>query len=318
MIIVRMTSGLGNQMFQYALVELLRERYPGVTVKMDVTWFYANDEHQGFELERLFAGNGGYRGEYTGFWDYVRVRGRIPTFVKGPCARAAEELLYYPNRFLRLFTEKSCQKTYVNQLAAGGEPQIHYLLTHLDTSLNWYVEGFFIEEIYYRDRLKRLWELFRFDEGRLDADNRKLLTGIRNSQSVSLHVRRGDYLGKYAGKFLSLPMEYYQKCVSYLRERVENPHFYLFSDDKAYVEQAFGWLSDKTVVTGNTGRNSYVDMELMSACKHNILANSTFSTWGALLNQNERRIVLYPRQYMSQKDNETKTIRGWTMVDFCA
>ena len=111
--------------------------------------------------------------------------------------------------------------------------------------------------------------------------------------------------------FVSLGRDYYEKAVDYIKEKVENPRFFIFSDDVDFVNKEFDWLSDKCIVTGNEGDESYRDMQLMSLCKHNITANSTFSQWGALLNKNKDHITVYPGAYLKDRDNEVKNFEGW-------
>lgn len=316
MIIVRFTSGLGNQMFQYSLYSLLRDRFPQTEVKADVTWFYANSEHQGYELKRIFgqSGNPEFRFEEASWLELLRVKGTIPCTVKGSGAKKAENLLYYPNRVLRLFSEKHFQKYRIDQTGFEDNRTVFEKIEAIDPKKNWYITGFFIEEVYYRERLERLRRELRFPDSS-DAEFRDILSGIRSTESVSIHVRRGDYLSaQYRDSFLCLSQEYYKQAAAYIRSRVKNPSFYLFSDDTEYARQAFSWLSDCTFVEGNTGSGSYRDMQLMSECRHNITANSTFSVWGALLNGHEDAVIVYPKAYMKEKDSEIKSIPGWVRL----
>ena len=125
-------------------------------------------------------------------------------------------------------------------------------------------------------------------------------------------MRRGDYLtsGKAQG-FLSLDLDYYKRAVELIREKVENPVFFLFSDDEEFIRQEFSWIEDVRIVSGNVDDRSYMDMLLMSKCRHNITANSTFSEWAGLLNDNDDAIVIYPKKYMADKDSDIKHIPGW-------
>lgn len=316
MIVVRFTSGLGNQMFQYSLYALLRDRFPDTQVKADVTWFHANSEHQGYELKRIFErkDNPAFSLKEASAADILLTRGTLPCTVQGRYAKKAEKLLYYPNRVLRLFSEKHFLRYRIEQTGFEDNEEIYRKICAIDPKKNWYITGFFIEEIYYRDRLRALRRELSFGESE-DASFQKMLSEIRNTNSVSIHVRRGDYLAdKYKESFLCLTQDYYKRAVDYILRRVENPVFYLFSDDKEYVEHAFSWLPNCRVVEGNTGKNSYRDMQLMSECCHNITANSTFSVWGALLNAHEDAIVIYPKAYMREKDSEVKTIPGWVRM----
>jgi len=101
-----------------------------------------------------------------------------------------------------------------------------------------------------------------------------------------------------------------------MRQIYRHPRFFIFSDDKEYVTKAFDWIpaAERTVVTGNSGADSWKDMYLMSLCRGNILANSTFSTWGALLNKNDDVHVIYPRAYIAGTDSEVKTLKGWERI----
>lgn len=317
MIIVRFTSGLGNQMFQYSLYSLLRDRFPETEVKADVTWFHTNSEHQGYELKRIFArrDNPLFRLKEATAADILRVRGTIPCTTEGENAKRVENLLYYPNRVLRLFSEKHFLKYRIDQTGFEDNEEIYRKIGAIDPRKNWYITGFFIEEVYYRDRLDKLRGELTFDRNG-DARFQETLRKIRNTNSVSIHVRRGDYLAKqYKDSFLCLTEEYYKKAVDYICGRVDQPVFYLFSDDREYVQEAFSWLPHHVVVEGNSGKNSFRDMQLMSECRHNIIANSTFSVWGALLNNHEDAIVAYPKDYMREKDSEVKTIKGWVRLD---
>lgn len=316
MIIMRFTSGLGNQMFQYSFYQMLKEKFPDTTVKADITWFHAYNEHQGFELERIFRhdGNQTFHMDIASYWDLFKVTGLIPCFVKGKWASRFEKILYYPNRLLRLFTENHYKKTKISQTGIEDNESIMACIDKIDVSKDWYITGFFIEEAYYRQRMPILWKHFVFREPE-DTCNSNLLKQIRNSNSVSIHVRHGDYTApQYAGRFLLLDMDYYQRAVAYIKERVEHPVFYIFSDDKEYIEQAFEWLEDKVLVSNNKGADSYIDMQLMSNCRHNITANSTFSIWGGLLNKNPDCLVVYPAKYIYEKDSEIKTIPGWYRI----
>lgn len=310
MIVVRFTSGLGNQMFQYSLYSMLKKRYKGIEVKADLTWFYANSEHQGYELSNIFGQNEFFKLDQASILDVFRVTGLIPCFIKGKGAKKLEKFLYYPNRLIRLFSEKHFKKYRIEQTGFEDNSKIWSKIDHIDPNKNWYITGFFIEEVYYKDRLNELRVELQFPN--ISDNNRGLLDAIRNTNSVSIHVRRGDYLDeKYNSSFKSLSSEYYKDAVEYIKKKVEEPIFYIFSDDKEFIKKEFNWLESKRIVNQNIGKQSYIDMQLMSECKHNIIANSTFSVWGALLNRNKDRLVIYPQIYMKEKDSEVKNIEGW-------
>ncbi len=88
----------------------------------------------------------------------------------------------------------------------------------------------------------------------------------------------------------------------------------MFSEDADYVEKAFDWLDDKTIVGINSGIDSYKDMQLMSKCRGNIIANSTFSQWASILNEYPEHITVYPAKYMKGEDTEERKLPGWIRV----
>ena len=312
LIIVRFTSGLGNQMFQYNLYRALQERYPDTEVKADVTWFYTDDEHHGFELRRIFENVPGseFTLEDATTREIYKVSGQLPTPFKGPLARSARFLLGPVNRKLR--EAGKCEKCGVtfNHL---NEKIDHDAIFDLDVSRNCYIFGFFIEEIYYRDRIDALKREFVFPD--MTGENLDMSRRMEQEDSVSVHVRRGDYLSStYSGRFLCLGRDYYEKAVEIIKGQLADPVFYIFSEDPDYVEKEFDWLDNKIIVSSNTGNDSFRDMQLMTKCKANIIANSTFSQWGSILNENTEHITVYPAAYMADEDTEVRNLPGWIRV----
>lgn len=316
MIIVRITSGMGNQMFQYSFYRLMQKLYPNTEVKLDLTWFYANDDHHGYELERAFGGRDGSRLyiNEAGKFEILKVTGLLPNLCKkgGISGQRFEKFRRYPNRILREFTQGSRAPYIVDELN-GNITDIGSFARSLDVSKNWYFIGFFIEEAYYKDVIDIVRDEFVFPDF-TDNINTELAEEINNTNSVSIHVRRGDYLTTYANMFIPLGEKYYKEAVKTIENRISEPKYFIFSDDSEFVKKEFDWLPNKTIVTNNTGDNSFRDMQLMSLCKHNIIANSTFSQWGALLNKNDGHITVYPSAYLRDRDNEVKTLSNWVRI----
>ncbi len=312
LIIVRFTSGLGNQMFQYNLYRLLQELYPEVEVKADVTWFYTDDEHHGFELRKIFENVPGsvFSLNEASWHEIYKVSGQIPTPVKGILARPVRFLLGPVNRKLREAGMREKSGITLNQLENTID---HDTIINLDVGRNCYIFGFFIEEAYYRDRIDALKREFVFPP--LTGENLDTARQMEQENSVSIHVRRGDYLSQtYSGRFLCLERDYYEPAVNVIRERLKDPFFYIFCEDPEYVEKAFDWLPDKKIISNNTGEDSFRDMQLMTKCKANIIANSTFSQWASILNENSEHITVYPARYMADEDTEERTLPGWIRI----
>ncbi|MBO4267446.1 MAG: alpha-1,2-fucosyltransferase [Lachnospiraceae bacterium] len=312
MIIVRFTSGLGNQMFQYNLYSLFKEMYPQTPVKADVRWFYTQDEHHGFELRRIFENVKGssFSLEEASTREIYTVSGQIPTPVKGTLAPTIKHLLGPVNRKLREAGKPEKNGITFDQLRAPIDPDD---LFNLDPDRNYYIFGYFVEEVYYKNRVDALKKELVFPE--LSGENADLAEKMQHENSVSVHVRRGDYLSAtYLDKFISLGMDYYEAAVDVIKQHMESPKFYIFSEDPDYTRQAFDWLADKTIVDINNGDDSYRDMQLMTKCKANITANSTFSQWASILNENSDHITVYPAKYMADEDTEIRKMPGWIRI----
>jgi hypothetical protein len=126
-----------------------------------------------------------------------------------------------------------------------------------------------------------------------------LLRQINETASVSLHIRRGDYVHNSAtNQFHGVcPEGYYRQAIASLKEKCIAPHFYIFSDDIEWAKTNFLIYDPHTFVSGNTGEKSVEDLRLMAACRHNIIANSSFSWWAGWLNTNPQKIVIAPKQW---------------------
>jgi len=133
---------------------------------------------------------------------------------------------------------------------------------------------------------------------------------ILNSNSVSLHIRRGDYLSdKNANEFHgNLPLDYYYKVLAHLNGLFKDLKVFIFSDDMDWVKDNLKLTNECVYVDFNTGENSVFDMYLMSQCKHNIIANSSFSWWGAWLNQNPQKTVIAPEKWFADKNLNIKDL----------
>ena len=154
------------------------------------------------------------------------------------------------------------------------------------------------QEYRYPDAVKdALLRDFRFAPP-TDAGNKKMLAMIDASNAVSIHVRRGDYLKpRIRASFGDIcTPDYYREAIAYIRKTIARPAFFIFSDDLPWAREQLP-LPDAVYVAGNTGLAGFRDLQLMSRCKHHIIANSTFSWWGAWLNQTSGKIVVAPAKW---------------------
>ena len=142
---------------------------------------------------------------------------------------------------------------------------------------------------------------------------------IAQENSVSIHIRRGDYVTNQSSNKVhgALGIGYYKNAIRRICDEVDSPHFFVFSDDLAWARNNLGLSIAVTFVANNTGESSFEDMRLMSLCKHFIIANSTFSWWGAWLNKNSGKIVIYPRNWFNDPGINTQdlTPETWVAID---
>lgn len=153
----------------------------------------------------------------------------------------------------------------------------------------------------YRDELLREFAFV----SKPSAANEQLLKKIELCESVAVHIRRGDYLNSSnADVFWHPTTEWYRQAMAQMERQVE-PRYFFFSDDIEWVKREFADVKQAVFVDINHGKEAYNDLRLMSRCKHNIIANSTFSWWGAWLNSNPDKIVFAPANYyMNEAANE--------------
>lgn len=258
-------GGLGNQMFQYAMAYSLKKI--GKTCCLDLSFFDQIRQHNGYELHDVFGiHERSVRCHARGAWEHslYRYYKRHPVFVEENPFQYNEEIYLMDNVILK---------------------------------------GFWQNEKYFMKHKKELLEIFSFPEVK-DERNRYLSAKICSTTSVSIHVRRGDYL--FIEPWHTFGMEYYLSAMQYMRERIPVPRFYLFTDDADWCRRRF--QDHDTIVIGhNSGKESYRDMQMMTLCRHHIIANSSFSWWGAWLGEAEDTITIAPKKWMTIQFGEEDT-----------
>lgn len=170
---------------------------------------------------------------------------------------------------------------------SSGDQDVSGFLTDPDIIQ---ISGYFQNERFFEKYAADIRKIFTFSEY-LPIETEKLKAEIESRNAVSIHIRRTDYIYH---QYHLMSESYYKRAMKYIARRVDNPHFYIFSDDIDWVENNMDFNYPHTFVKINRGRNDYLDMYLMSLCKHNIIANSTFSWWGAWLNKHPDKIVISP------------------------
>jgi hypothetical protein len=191
-----------------------------------------------------------------------------------------------------------------------------------DPNIEWtpkdvYLEGYWQSERYFlsiQDIIRREFTI----KHQPDDENQQLAHRITNCDSVSVHARRGDYVTEHASAGIHPPCnsDYYTRCVNFVTARISTPQFFVFSDDKAWAKENIRFQHETIYVTHNGPERNYEDLRLMSLCKHNIIANSSFSWWAAWLNHNPNKIVLAPSQWFSDSTLDTRDLlpNGWIRI----
>lgn len=292
--IVGVFGGLASQMNKFAFMLFLQKHYPTVEVLMARGCDWQPYEHNGYELDRVFGleWRSVDKAEVAALADFYPGRSRWSRFRN--FVRLCEKKIYGP---------RGMQVT----LPDPTEPSPW--LRNLDVSRTRLFWGDW-PDVLLHDVDDEMRSAFVFKQ-ELDETNRTLALRMQQCNSVSIHVRRGDYF-KYG--FPILGNEYYKKAVSEIEQRVANPVYFVFSDDLKLAADALSFINcEKIFVDNNRGMKSHVDMRLMSLCKHNINANSGFSYWGAWLNENPRKIVVGPSMHVPWCKNPV-TCKGWLMV----
>jgi len=282
MIIVSLMGGLGNQMFQYAFGRSLSQRL-GCQFKLDTSFLDyrpKNSEHTLRSLElNIFAMD-------VPLADQRELRGFQPV------VKSRDVVSYV---FRKLF----------------GKPIIMEHGLAFDSAIRIakdgsYFSGFWQSTEYFDDYAYSIRKDFTF-RFPLTHQNKEMADEISNSESTSIHVRRGDYLSNASAKQVHgvCTEEYYHTAIKCIKDQVLNPRFFIFSDDPQWAKQTFAEIGDAVFVEQNLQVDQYRDMQLMSLCKHHIIANSSFSWWGAWLNPKGDEIVIAPKKwYMDEKKNQ--------------
>lgn len=276
MVIVRIIGGLGNQLFQYAAGRSLAYKL-NTTLKLDLTSF----KH--YKLRSYRLSNFSFQAKLA---RPVEIAAIDPDRA-GRLATSSGKLLRRLNP-----TRRRCV---FRETALGRFKQELFEVTG-----DIYLDGYWQSEKYFteiEDVIRREFEV----KWPFDGRNRELAEQITNSNSVSLHVRRGDYLtNPQINRLHGLcGIDYYQMCVNELVSKAPNPHFFVFSDDPEWSRDNLRLSYPTTFVTHNGEDRDFEDLRLMSLCRHHIIANSTFSWWGAWLSRNPSKLVFAPRRWFT-------------------
>jgi hypothetical protein len=295
LIIAKLYGGLGNQMFQYAFGRFLAIRN-NVELKLDVTTLLQNEIKDGstyrnFELDKF----------------------KIQTSI----ANEEDIQPYKVSKFKKAWDYISLNLPFHSKHFYLREPHFYFFAKAIKTPKDAYIDGYWQSEKYFESIRMQLLNEFT-PVNTLSTQTLELLPKIKNAQSVSVHVRRGDYVSTIPANTIhgTCKPEYYDEAIKFITEKLENPILYVFSDDPDWFEKNIKTKHSTVFVKHNIGQNSYEDIYLMSQCQHNIIANSSFSWWGAWLNDNKNKIVVAPKNWFTDNGPNAKDLicKSWIQI----
>ena len=286
-VIVRLIGGLGNQMFQYATARALAMS-KGAALKLDLSGFKT------YELRRYELGT--YRIDAT-----VATPEELTAF--GGAKNSTRAF------FMRLFGSRNTAVT-----ANYREPHFHFDPNLADQPLPLYMDGYWQSERYFQGVANDIRAELQPTKP-LEPENAEMAAQINGVQAVSLHVRRGDYVTNphTNANHGTASLDYYAAAIDEMRSRVNDPHLFVFSDDSEWTRNNIKSDLPTTYVTANPPDCGYRDMQLMNRCQHHIIANSSFSWWGAWLNPSPDKVVVAPKNWFTSQDKNTADLipEGW-------
>ena len=279
MIIISVYGGIGNQMFQYALGKSLSYKLNKV-VKYEYTYNLERTDFNPSDIDSIF--------------NIFDLSGEIADI---------KEIKYLKGTRLSNFFKRQIEfflKNFKNPKKIIYEKNNSFDSSIFEINDDTYLSGYWQSEKYFFEIRESIIEEFSFKK---QLNNEILLFSkeILNTESVSVHFRGRDYLKKSNHNVCN--KDYYQKCFDYINDNIHNPHYFIFSDDMEWAKNFIHIDGSHTYVDVNKWNESSIeDMRLMSLCKHNIIANSSFSWWAAWLNSFKEKRVLSPKKWFNNSE----------------
>lgn len=288
--IVKILGGLGNQMFQYALYLAIKNKYQGEETKLDTSCFRGYPLHNGYELDKFFY----IEATEATFMDKLRIA--------------------YPYIHYRIW--QVCHKLGIKRhtmLVENANESYEADVFHQNHDC--YYDGYWQNERYFKTIRPEI--LKAFTPKTISEQNAQFCDEIiKQHKCASIHIRRGDYVNHplYGG---ICDKAYYQRAIAYLQEHTNCDFYCIFSNDIEWCKKNLANLlngKDVVYVNWNKGKDSYQDMFLMSQCNYNIIANSSFSWWGAWLNNHEDKLIICPTKWNNIKSSRFELPESWIKI----
>ena len=282
MIIIKIQGGLGNQLLQYSIGQVIARN-----LKKDVAYDLSFFDEENKYTKRPYL------------LDKFVVDVRVATREEIKKAKLPYGIISkYYSLCMRVLNKYLFKKYYI-----GYDKDF---MAHVAKSKSLYLEGFWQGYKYYEKNLEELNTLITLkDMSSIEKFKQEFNFSTKNS--VSVHIRRGDFTKKNAGTKV-VPKEYYEKAVPFLEKKVANPTYYIFSDDIEWVKQEMGGLFKDVVYVSSSSLKDYEEFMLMKECNHAILSNSTFCWFSTLLTNTKEKVVVYPNNWENVYLNKDKHI----------
>ncbi|WXT99922.1 MAG: O-antigen biosynthesis glycosyltransferase WbnK [Catillopecten margaritatus gill symbiont] len=282
MITVSIVGGLGNQMFQYAFAYSVSKKTKK-SFDIDISDFEDCEHCRPYQLN-IFK----IKDKFT----HYRVKRKKRNLLNGIIKK------------IKIIAYKLLNRGYFYQ-----EGNCHFDANVFNIKNNTYFSGYWQSELYFRESRNDLLKQFTLKDP-LHIKSQQYKEGILLNNAVSLHIRRGDYVeSEETNAFHGIcSLGYYQEAVEYVTQNISEACFYIFSDDLIWAKDNLDFIKNKVFVDLDGSVPDHEEMYLMSVCKHNIIANSSFSWWGAWLNQNNEKIVIAPKQWFNDTSINTTDV----------
>lgn len=297
MICIQLNGGLGNQMFQYACGRNLAHKHK-TELAFDTSYLKIIENRSGF-TSRSFA------------LDVFEIP---KNEINSEAVRKYKPFLY---RILNVLLLKMGGRP-IQTKKFFVENEFSYNDAIEKTGPDCFLSGYWQSPLYFQDISSIIQNEFQFKK-ELNQENKRWIEKIAVVNAVSLHIRRTDFVSNKSHDIHgTCSMEYYKSAVEYIASKVMSPVFFVFSDDIKWASENLEIPYGCHFISGNEGSKSYIDMQLMSQCRHHIIANSSFSWWGAWLNNKQNKLVVAPNQwFLDNKLNaQTKDLipQSWIRI----
>lgn len=281
MIIVRLNGGLGNQMFQYAAGRAIAYRN-NTNLKLDISSF------EQYTLRSYSLDCFNIIEDFATHNEIKRLKPDRSQLFSFGLNKLQQKIMPWHNH------NEIIEHTIV------FNPDVRKITG------NAYLDGYWQSEKYFADIAHIIWNDFTF-KYESDELNTSVLSQIQDADSVSLHIRRGDYVSnpKTMETHGVLGIDYYIQALNLIEKKVKDPHIYVFSDDISWARENLNTNLPLHFIDHNGVEKNYEDLRLMNSCKHHIIANSSFSWWGAWLDSKQEKIVIAPRKWFNQSNMDT-------------